>query len=205
MSRKVKRGVQPPNVRTTPLVGPEAPNIDVVTRLVQELIDKIDNKKEARQNAEELVREILEPEDDRLGSSQESPVKDDEESGYASSDEETVDGIDAPPMSDLLRTNLDTKIELQRLEEVEAKTMELVERYEMAMTNINTSIAAYATEYKTSMGWLTESYQNRLQQEHGAYDELKSNHDRLLFSLAALRDTLKRGHENLGDALQNVI
>lgn len=195
--------------------------MNVVTGLVQSLMTSVQKNQEARERVGNMATKILEVESERTRLLQEyigdtgenvdasmennQPQHDQENNVNKSTNLEnshvTVYGdqisTEEPSENDLYQENLALKIELQRLEEYDTKATQLIGQYEVALTHLRDDARCSATEYEVAKKQLINSYKVRLDEEQRTYDELKAGHDRLLFALKGLNESLKEARNNL--------
>lgn len=197
----------------------ETPDINVVTGLVQSLMTSVQKNQEARDRVGNMASKILEVESERtrllqeyIGDSSENvdvsmennqPQRHDQDgkSTNLENSHVTVYGdrisTEEPSENDLYQENLALKIELQRLEEYDTKATQLIGQYEVALTHLRDDARCSATEYEIAKKQLINSYKARLDEEQRTYDEFKAGHDRLLFALKGLNESLKDARNNL--------
>jgi hypothetical protein len=197
----------------------ETPDINVVTGLVQSLMTSVQKNQEARDRVGNMASKILEVESERtrllqeyIGDSSENvdvsmennqPQRHDQDgkSTNLENSHVTVYGdrisTEEPSENDLYQENLALKIELQRLEEYDTKATQLIGQYEVALTHLRVDARCSATEYEIAKKQLINSYKARLDEEQRTYDEFKAGHDRLLFALKGLNESLKDARNNL--------
>ncbi|VVT45234.1 uncharacterized protein SAPINGB_P000682 [Magnusiomyces paraingens] len=89
--------------------------------------------------------------------------------------------------AELSRANLDLRIELQRLEVIEEKIMEVLGRYAVTLQNVVDGTRAYLREYSHASETLTNTYEGRIREE-------KMLQQRLLDTRKAMNTELKNLH-----------
>lgn len=182
------------------------PNDDLkkLTDLVQDLTNKLSFKRETREQIDLLTSQVLEEDQRReqlILDHADPTIKENllrelkevfEEEDKEEADIEQKSFIPELTLRNLMKENVDLKMELQRLEAVEDQSTQLVSQFEKTLFHLRNSIVGYNYEYESTNTKLEESYQLRLQEELDNYQNLELNHERLKYSLSGLNDSLKK-------------
>lgn len=171
--------------------------LESVTKLVDDLANRLAENRQRRDDIEQLARQILEKENERL----EILMKyADTEAlqGIDASDQETFAGeVDVDDSSDPYREHLRLKIELQRLKEYETKACATIEKYERMLQKICWQLSNYTKDYNASKQRLIDSYKWKLQEESMLEQNLRRDNEKLYSELLLLKELLQTTSEQM--------
>ncbi|CAN6674541.1 hypothetical protein TRVA0_056S00386 [Trichomonascus vanleenenianus] len=176
--------------------------LGTVTRLVEDLLNTVDNNRQALGEVEteaekalkydELERKLIEKYNIEIPPQN----KEEEEEG----DEEATEGEDLH--SEYAR-NIELKLELQDHELFHDKVGQLVGRYEKTLSLLDSHIRGYLIDYDNATAHLLNSYESRLAEEKHTYSDMVGSHEGVVESLSMLRNSLKSASDELGKAVES--
>lgn len=180
---------------------------DVVNKLMNDLADMMSDIRSQCDLTEELAREILDAENEKKqvlmkhvdGNTflENGTEQGDVHTIYGGSEDDEPGGI-----RQVQRENINLKIELQRLEEVDSRYSSLLADYERAIGTIRRETKVIAMESAPSANSLISSYCMRLEEEKRTHDIFVVGYEELTRALSELKQSLVSASSAIDNAFK---
>lgn len=171
--------------------------------------DKEDEEADSSSNADELFEESIPPSFDNSKSENthqseaRAPRKTSKAEPQGDSDVHTTEGTDAESTrAAVSQKNLNLRITLQRLEQLETRMTDLIKRFEGVTGSVRDGSQDYVREYKIASQTLVDSYESRLDLERQTQQKLLATRGRMLEELANLTGIVGQSSRLMGNDIK---
>jgi hypothetical protein len=182
----------------------ESAGLESVTKLIEELANKLAENRQIKSKIELLAQQIVEKENEKLEvltKYTDTDALELLEHEPAGDNETVVDGLDGE--QDQFRENLRLKIQLQKLKEFETKSVATIDKYEHTLQKLGWQLSSFSKGYAGSRQRLMESYAWKLQEEKTVEQNLRRDNEKLAGDLQLLQESLKHSSEQINERIHS--